>query len=238
MKIGDTINNYKIIRFLKEKKETYTAYKVEVECQTCGHVKIIGRGSIKKQGCKQGPCHPNFIDLAGKEFGSLRVKEFIDTKNTYRRWRWKCRCSCGVKIIIPQSQIKNGQTACKKCTDARTARDRVLPMNMAAVNKVIKQYKKGALNRNLKFNLSIEEVSSLIYRNCTYCGIEPSQDANGLVRNGIDRIDSNKGYSIPNCVTCCKICNTAKSNLTLEEFYTWIKRVNLLLTKERSETIP
>ena len=30
---------------------------------------------------------------------------------------------------------------------------------------------------------------------------------------------------IDNCVPCCKICNIAKRNMTLEEFDEWIKRL-------------
>ena len=43
--------------------------------------------------------------------------------------------------------------------------------------------------------------------------------------NGIDRIDSNKGYSFDNVVACCKYCNGAKNTMTQEEFKEWIKRV-------------
>lgn len=36
--------------------------------------------------------------------------------------------------------------------------------------------------------------------------------------NGIDRIDSLKGYILENVVTCCYQCNYAKSDLDIEEF--------------------
>lgn len=43
--------------------------------------------------------------------------------------------------------------------------------------------------------------------------------------NGIDRVDSSIGYTIQNSVPCCKICNYAKHNLTLEEFTLWLDRL-------------
>ena len=43
----------------------------------------------------------------------------------------------------------------------------------------------------------------------------------GLNYSGIDRIDSLKDYTIENTVPCCKICNYAKSNLTLKQFQEW-----------------
>lgn len=41
--------------------------------------------------------------------------------------------------------------------------------------------------------------------------------------NGIDRVDSSKGYTVENSVACCKYCNTAKNTMTESEFYTWTK---------------
>ena len=43
--------------------------------------------------------------------------------------------------------------------------------------------------------------------------------------NGIDRIDSNIGYTKENSVSCCKFCNTAKSTMSRDEFLKWIKKV-------------
>ena len=41
--------------------------------------------------------------------------------------------------------------------------------------------------------------------------------------NGIDRINSDKGYTIDNCVPCCAQCNHMKLDYTTEEFLTKIK---------------
>ena len=70
-------------------------------------------------------------------------------------------------------------------------------------------------NRKYKeWKLSIEDVSKLIHSNCYYCGAEPSENnqwnksskrktENDVVKiNGIDRIDSNEGYILSNCVPC------------------------------------
>jgi len=68
-------------------------------------------------------------------------------------------------------------------------------------------------------------------KNCHYCDTPPSNKAAHsrgvtIVRvSGVDRIDNTKGYIIDNCVPCCKDCNRAKSDLTMEEFKSWIKRL-------------
>lgn len=46
-----------------------------------------------------------------------------------------------------------------------------------------------------------------------------------LYLNGIDRVDSNKGYHIDNCVPCCTSCNYAKHKLSQKEFYDKIKKI-------------
>ena len=43
--------------------------------------------------------------------------------------------------------------------------------------------------------------------------------------NGIDRLDSSKGYTIDNCVSCCSVCNTAKLEMDVDDFKEWVVRV-------------
>ena len=74
------------------------------------------------------------------------------------------------------------------------------------------QYRQSAKKRSIKFNLTEEEFCSIAYTPCVYCG-EIQESGNGL-----DRVDSSKGYSIDNCVSCCKVCNYAKHVQSKEEF--------------------
>jgi len=43
--------------------------------------------------------------------------------------------------------------------------------------------------------------------------------------NGLDRVDSSKGYIKDNVVTCCENCNRAKLDLTQQEFFAMIKSI-------------
>jgi hypothetical protein len=63
-----------------------------------------------------------FIDrhnVAGKEFGRLRVIEFNhkDNKGLY----WKCLCSCGNTSIVRQDSLKSGNTFSCGCWKKETA---------------------------------------------------------------------------------------------------------------------
>ena len=33
------------------------------------------------------------------------------------------------------------------------------------------------------------------------------------------------GYTVENCLPCCQICNGAKSDMTYEEFMSWIQDI-------------
>ena len=56
--------------------------------------------------------------------------------------------------------------------------------------------------------------------------------------NGIDRVDSSKGYTIDNVVPCCSACNYAKHEMSVSEFKEYITRVYNHLILEGSSTIP
>lgn len=78
--------------------------------------------------------------------------------------------------------------------------------------------KRGAMIRNLDFKISLEEFSSMIGRNCRYCG-------DILDRPKIDRLDNEVGYISENIVPCCTTCNRMKWTHTEEGFYKQLKKI-------------
>jgi hypothetical protein len=58
------------------------------------------------------------------------------------------------------------------------------------------------------------------HKNCHFCGSEFLGTG-----HGIDRLDSSKNYFKENMVGCCRLCNTAKSSLSVEAFKEHIKRL-------------
>ena len=70
-------------------------------------------------------------------------------------------------------------------------------------------YNYGASIRNLEFNLNKNEFMNIILMPCYYCGSK-NQTTCGICAGGIDRKNANLGYSIDNCVPCCKTCNIMK----------------------------
>ncbi len=118
--------------------------------------------------------------------------------------------------------------------------------------KVCRYYtKRNALRRRgHDFCLSKDEFYQLSISNCHYCGDSPKGTCYPTAKkggrnskmvydhdrpskfNGIDRVDSSKGYSFDNCVTCCKDCNYAKRSMSVDEFKKWIFRLYHHLFKE------
>lgn len=90
-----------------------------------------------------------------------------------------------------------------------------------AVN-VVNDIKVKAKKRGKEWNLNHLEAFNFIVGQCVYCGKIPNWPKE---RNGIDRVDNNKGYEIENCVSCCFTCNSAKKEHSLDEFKQWVIKV-------------
>lgn len=87
-----------------------------------------------------------------------------------------------------------------------------------------KKYELGAKKRGLPFELSLEEFDEITKMSCEYCG-GYSDELNGIKFNGIDRIDSSKGYTVKNSVPCCEMCNRMKLDYDLEDFLEHVKKI-------------
>ena len=168
-------------------------------------------------------------DLSGQKFKFLTVLERL---NTVGRGRYKCLCDCGNICVVNGHAITSGWTnscGCMKYKLKINGKNKLEP-GESALNQLYSSYKRRASLRGLVFDLTKEEFKSLTSGTCSYCGSSPSQvqevgNYSRYTYNGIDRVDSSCGYIINNCVTCCGTCNTAKMELSREQFMSWISRV-------------
>ena len=182
------------------------------------------------------------LDLTGQVFGRLIPIRPTNKRNSSGSIMWECECQCKLKktILASTSNLRKGATrscgclvkeACSKNLH-KAQQSRKLPEGHAARNNFLSLYKIGARRKNLEWTLTDERAFILAEQNCYYCGEPPSQVikpkyANGkYIHNGIDRVDSSKGYIENNCVPCCKTCNWAKRAMTQKDFYDWIARVS------------
>jgi len=153
---------------------------------------------------------------------------------------------CGISLIVGYSwrevDVRQGRYICNECDNERRAKH--LQDNMVSENKRKLQwyhitrhknnsnfkyahsvkgryskYKYSAKVRDIIFRLIIKDVASIIKKPCKYCGYQ------GEYYNGIDRVDSELGYTKNNCVSCCAICNRMKLNYKVEDFIGYCEKI-------------
>ena len=152
-----------------------------------------------------------------------------------KRWRnhYLCRCECGSEKVIQWSLLISGNTKSCGCwgKEVRKTANK-LPNNGGVINQIILGYKRNAKRRGFTWELTPEEVGSIINQPCHYCGAINSNTKitknckEGFAYNGIDRVDSAKSYTADNVVPCCNFCNTAKGNKSKQEFISWAIRIS------------
>lgn len=204
----------------------------------CGNTRKIASSRIKNDwppyscGCtkRANPGQAKVIDLAGQRNFMVVMIEPTSKRSKGGYAVWKLQCDCG-KIFERPSYcfIRKTVTSCG-CTRPKPVGRTPLPNKGAYINQLFSTYKKGAKERSLEFNLTKDECRDLFEQNCHYCGSEPpikkmTNLSGEYAWNGIDRKDNNVGYTLENCVTCCKACNFAKVTLPYDDFLSLVKRI-------------
>jgi hypothetical protein len=121
---------------------------------------------------------------------------------------------------------------------------------LAPIKRIYQGIVTGAKKRKLTVELSLAEVQEMVLEPCFFCCREPYVEKfayhkkayyygknldESIVANGIDRLDSTKGYTKENCVSCCVYCNRAKSDLSVEEFKQQIERLYFQFVRKQEE---
>ena len=93
----------------------------------------------------------------------------------------------------------------------------------ATICRKYQDIKRGAIRRNIPFELTEDFVGTMTDEPCFYC----EQQTTDILRNGIDRLDNTVGYNEDNCVSCCRTCNTMKRCLDASTFVERCSQVSL-----------
>lgn len=80
-----------------------------------------------------------------------------------------------------------------------------------------RSYVSRANSCGFSFALSVADFDNIISMPCHYCGTTS--------KIGIDRIDSLGGYEEGNVVPCCTTCNMMKRTMSVDDFFSHIKRI-------------
>jgi hypothetical protein len=150
------------------------------------------------------------------------------TPNGSHRTEWLVRCDCGTEKIVSGSNLTPAaKTRSCGCLwlERRSGPNSNLFRGGLLQAEFHRQAATAIAKRGLTWSLTQEEFARLVSAKCSYCGAEAQSDNRGLVRNGIDRIDSSRGYELMNCATACARCNRMKGSASRADFITHCARV-------------
>lgn len=142
-----------------------------------------------------------------------------------------CKCVCGTIKEIRKDCLfdKRESKRIKSCGCGKNLNRYIKPKNKESMyNLLYRDCKYSSRYRNLECSLSLKEHTGLVKQNCYYCGSSPTINqrvgknkklvGEPIPYNGIDRINSNIGYTLENCVPCCPMCNKMKMDLSTDKF--------------------
>ena len=167
----------------------------------------------------------------GKRFGRLVVISVAASRGlpNHRKSYWNCQCDCGQVAVVNGYSLRSGTSKSCGCGTGIATSLR-FTKHGSSKNLPLAWWKHRAKKRGIVVEISDDKAIEIISAPCWYCGLEYSIESRSYAgeifrHNGIDRIDSTKGYTEINCVSCCKNCNYAKRSLSQTTFFDLIQRI-------------
>jgi hypothetical protein len=153
---------------------------------------------------------------------------------------WNCICDCGKNVIVSRRSLMSSRSMSCGCLrlelNRKKAKERRKPGIYSPLRRMYRSYKWNAKKGSLNFELSLEQFYEFTQKICYWCETVPLQQlktirgndsSHILIYNGIDRLNSDLGYSLGNCVPCCGICNKMKMDLSVSDFLKSIEKIYL-----------
>jgi hypothetical protein len=192
----------------------------------------------------------NWNELIGQKFNHLTVTgiSYEPREGHGVRANFIYKCECGNTGRTDAARVLSERTISCGCMRG-TKPGANIPRAIKKFGYGI--LRRQAKDRGVPVGISFDEYVSLAEQPCHYDGTMPSNDLATQYRkkatdsakkrsnrdfinpnftgirwmtSGLDRIDSDKGYTLDNVVPCCRNCNRAKSDLTLGTFDAWLQR--------------
>jgi len=167
----------------------------------------------------------------GHKFGSWELLDAEPVKikkgsNYY--YCYKVRCGCGIEEKRDCSQLTNGMSKrCYPCSvkESKFGEDNPFWTGYGLISgKRFYRIKKGAEQRNIPFELDIQTLNERLKQNgftCSLSGVELNKETWSL-----DRIDSQKGYTLDNIQYVHKDINRMKNKYSENYFIEMCKKVS------------
>lgn len=160
------------------------------------------------------------IDLTKQNFKTLTVLKRVENSSNSRVSRWLCQCKkCNKKFIKNSWQLRKKDSKCN-CVRIGQKHEWCWQGHEEISGAYWSKLKKGAVEREIKFNITIEEAWNQFIKQekkCTLTG-----EKLNFIRNyktnqinqtaSLDRIDSSKDYTPDNIQWIHKDINRFKAN--------------------------
>lgn len=229
--------------------------KVSITCAGCGESFLVSPSRATKANFCSTLCYKSnqhkrrgsqlsrvaSSAMPGHRFGRLTV-----VGRVVGTGKFLCKCDCGGEGRYNKNLLESGGIVSCGCYNREKCRIAGPDAAWAAWCRYLRSQ---SSHRLLVFELTDERIEQLCSSACSYCGIAP-QPWEGAKRqyvasslskkctpdmefaetkiihiNGLDRIDSNLGYTETNVAPCCETCNKAKLAMPLDVFKQWVTKV-------------
>lgn len=154
----------------------------------------------------------------GKCFGQLVVLNRVGSVDKYSLWN--CQCDCGKQVAIRGVSLRSGNSKSCGCGRKPGIRRAFKPF-FSAYNSLARIDK----SRQRETMTYEEFLKFTTCKTCSYCGVTLNWEPHNNRLWNMDRVDSNLGHTIENCIPCCKICNRMKMDMPKSIFLNHLKRV-------------
>lgn len=236
--IGQVFGNLTV----RDVSDTGRGARFIVKCN-CGnqisiHAHKVINGFSKSCGCQKLSGIKSHTDgqrlqLEGKRFGKL-VVENIDIFYHRKQSYWICKCDCGKIKSIRGTHLQAGKITSCGCIRRGKINSKWKGYEEIS-GKFFYKIKQMAIKRNIVFDVTIEQIWDLFIkqnRKCALSGLPlnfPTIVGANDGTSSLDRIDSDKNYSIDNVQWLHKDVNNLKWDFTQKEIINYCK----LITKNQ-----
>lgn len=173
-------------------------------------------------------------NLVGKVYEKLTVIQFNGT-DAWNKAEWLCQCECGKTVVVGVSSLNRGHTKSCGCLRNIGNKTRLWKGHGDISGDSFSSIKRGALSRNLKFDITIEYIWKLYQKQNAKCALTNlditlyKHKRTGIrATASLDRIDNTKGYIEGNVQWVHKHVNICKHTYSNEEFIQICNQVSKL----------
>lgn len=153
------------------------------------------------------------------EDNEIKLEEEVIERQ--RKYTLDCKKNKIKKIGLEEYHKKNNETMQKYRENNKNKLNDYRNEYRQKTKSLYDELKIMTSDKNIEMSLTMDQFENLIQQICFYCGdIEKNAlwgDKTTRI-NGIDRIDSEKGYIENNVVSCCSFCNYSKNTLSVSKF--------------------